>query len=157
MLAVLGDMARGYGRALLAASGEGVDGAARTRAERCVKLGMDMVFFNFAVRGLEEQRRISLVANELLCAVFRNTCGFVYHAPAGNNLLTLALPGDSASTLCEDEFPAEAAVALNASLEEGEKWVVDFCDRVPRRDVYCRADAEPFALLHKREASQHDL
>lgn len=150
VLAVLGDMVRGYRRAILAASGaKRADSAMQARAERCVKLGMDMAFFNLAMRGLEAQGRISLVTNEPLCAVFRNTCGFVYHARKGDGPLAVALPSEPGGIPCEDAFPAKAAVAPNASLEEGEKWVVDFCDRAPQRDVYCRAAALPFALLHK--------
>ncbi len=150
VLAVLGDMVRSYRRAILAASGAGgADSAMQARAERCVKLGMDMAFFNSAVRGLEVQGRISLVTNEPLCAVFRNTCGFVYHARAGDGPLTVSLPSEPGGIPCEDVFPAVAAVAPNATLEEGEKWVVDFCDRAPQRDVYCSAAALPFALLHK--------
>ena len=179
VLAVLADMVQGYRRAIRLASGlsvpyeeVGVGSApgtdARARAASCVSLGMDMALFNEAVRRraaapssplTEGGRglRLSLITNEPLCAVFRNTCGFSYHVRGGGTRL-VAVPdaamAQNAHISCADDYPSVVPLPRNATLIEGEAWVVGFCSaspgrELPRRDVRCSGELLPFALLHK--------
>lgn len=177
VLAVLGDMVNGYRHAIRLASGlsykEGGVGSApstdmRARAASCVSLGMDMALFNEAVRRRAaapssplaeggKGLRLSLITNEPLCAVFRNTCGFSYHVRGGGARL-VAVPdaamAQTARISCADDFPSEVPLPRNATLDEGEAWVVGFCSASPgrelqRRDVRCSGEMLPFALLHK--------